>query len=409
MKTLKTYSHNGKTIRKVQNQKTKAIEYKSRFQIKGREFRVSHISLEKTKEAIDKKLFESHNETAGLDAKKSFPTLREILSAELQTITNHKKKVLYKRVFKNFADLLPASLRIDELTPSDINAYIEFRQSETSQVTRKPIKNATINKELSCIRVALRNAKKRFRELSDYSPIPVEKLPNDYEPRVRTVRQEEFERLFEYLYQPRRDQERRKDHLYRIRLGHWIEFAPLSGLRRKEIATLRPENYSPRMKALINFDRHKTKTITDYFPLPKRACEIIEERIELGGEFIFSEDGKPIESHYRSLKKICKKLNIQYGSFTKGGFVLHDLRRNFATEIVRATDIETAREFLGHADLTHTGIYLATDKKRMKDAIRKFDKIDLETEVKAILKRVKSKKLSVRKGTEKLLKLFGSR
>jgi len=42
----------------------------------------------------------------------------------------------------------------------------------------------------------------------------------------------------------------------------------------------------------------------------------------------------------------------------------HSLRHTFGTRIVRETDIETARDSLGHADIATTAKYLHTDRKR---------------------------------------------
>jgi len=89
--------------------------------------------------------------------------------------------------------------------------------------------------------------------------------------------------------------------------------------------------------------------------------------------------------------------------------VMHDLRRNFGTQVVRNTDIETAREFLGHADLAHTGIYLATDNARMIEAVRKMDGVDIRDDLREVLQMVKDDKLTVEKAVKKLLKLWQSR
>ena len=76
----------------------------------------------------------------------------------------------------------------------------------------------------------------------------------------------------------------------------------------------------------------------------ERAIEIVEARRNVQGisDFIFTPDGKPIESNYRTLKEICEDLEIPYGRYKDGGFVAHDLRHNFGTEILRESDIETA-------------------------------------------------------------------
>jgi integrase len=399
--------HRGIEITEYLDGRSGVKKFKARFQYKNQEYTPKTTSLEAIKKEINR-IFSDAD--AGLNPKidTNFPFVDDVLKKELASITDHKKKTFYERVYSDFLSILPP-IRIDELTQADFSAYCDLRLNRTNPRSEAPIKNATINKELSAISVALVNAKRRFRALHNFKPIQIEKLPNDYERRRRTVKENEFDLILAKLYEPRQPGERINDHLYRVRLGHWIEFEALTGLRRKEIAILKPENYDKSEKALVEFLRPKTDKVVAFFPLPARAAEIVEERLKLNSPFIFTDDGKPIESHYRKLKNLCTDLNIKYGSFTKGGFVLHDLRRNFATEMIRHTDIETAREFLGHADLTHTGIYLTTDKARMKSAVRKFDGIELKAEIKAIVQAVKDGESEVDSAVKKLLKIIEGR
>lgn len=405
MKTVHHYR--GLKIIEYADGRSGVKKFKARFQLKNKEYTPSKTSLEKLKIEINR-IFTLVDEGKNPETETDFPFVSEVLNKELSIIANRKKHILYERVFNDFLSLIPP-IRVDELTQADFESYITFRQKQINERTGKPIKNATINKELSAINVALENSPKRFRILHGFKPVKIEKLPDDYKPRHRTVKEDEFEKLFAYLYQSKQSGEREKDYLYRVRLGHWLEFKPLTGLRRKEIAMLKPEHYNKSEKALIDFERPKTGSEINYFPLLNRAAEIIEERLKICGEFIFTDDGLPIESHYRKLKNLARELNIKYGSFTKGGFVMHDLRRNFGTMIVRATDVETAREFLGHADLTHTGIYLTTDKDRMRAAVHNLDKTDLKDEITVILEQVKSGKLSIKKAVEKVLKITTGR
>lgn len=98
-----------------------------------------------------------------------------------------------------------------------------------------------------------------------------------------------------------------------------------------------------------NVRRRKTGTITKFFPISPRACEIIESLLNKDGDFIFSEAGEAMESNYRIIAKVCSALGIRCDKYTESGFTLHDLRRNFGTEIIKNTDMEIARELLGHS------------------------------------------------------------
>ncbi len=110
-------------------------------------------------------------------------------------------------------------------------------------------------------------------------------------------------------------------------------------------------------------------------PLSDRAKEIVAERISLQPEsdYIFTSDGKPIDSHYRKLKQVCKDLGIVYGRHKDGGFIMHDLRRNFGTDIAKNSDIETVRKLLGLKDIKTAAIYLATNNEKLSEAVSKLN------------------------------------
>lgn len=149
--------------------------------------------------------------------------------------------------------------------------------------------------------------------------------------------------------------------------------------------------------------------MTKFFPLGKRAVEIINVRRELQKdcEFIFTPDGQPVESNYRTLKEICEHLKIPYGRSIDGGFVAHDLRHNFGTEILRESDIETARELLGHSNISQTSTYAHTSADRLREAVRKRDKIDYDDVLKKIFEAVKKGDLDEAEFGVKIKKIFG--
>ena len=110
--------------------------------------------------------------------------------------------------------------------------------------------------------------------------------------------------------------------------------------------------------------------------------------------FIFTLDGEAVESDYRTLKNVCADLKIPYGRFTDGGFVPHDLRHQAGTEIVRLTDLETAREYLAHSNIQQTSVYLHTDANRLKEAVKRRDELkakkgDTEKQLKNYLQKGK--------------------
>lgn len=152
----------------------------------------------------------------------------------------------------------------------------------------------------------------------------------------------------------------------------------------------------------MNVKRWKTDSVTKFFPLGKRAIKIIVERrgLQKDCDFIFTPDGLLIESNYRTLKEICEDLKIPYGRYKDGGFVAHDLRHNFATEISQVTDIETAKSLTGHSG-NEIFTYLHTNQQRQREAVRKRDKIDYDQLLDKIFEEVKRGELEAPKFKEK--------
>ena len=146
----------------------------------------------------------------------------------------------------------------------------------------------------------------------------------------------------------------------------------------------------------MNVIRWKTDTVTKFFPLGKRAIGIINLRRELqkGCDFIFTPDGEPIHSNYRTLKSICEDLKIAYGRYKDDGFIPHDLRHVFATSISQVTDIETAKSLTGHTG-TEIFTYLHTNQQRQREAVRKRDRIDYNAALEKVFEAFKKGKLEL--------------
>lgn len=328
-------------------------------------------------------------------------TLKELLDRHKSTYTKHYRYILADRVYKTLLSLVPDDFKVTDLKPSHLQTYVDRRA--------KQVKAKTVNHELGVITPALKAAYLYFAELTDYQPPPIPRIPNANRRRERLVTDAEKEKLLNYLRRPRKKNELDKNYFHRARLADWIEFAALTGFRRGDTAAIKKTSFDAKDNALIGVMRHKQGKVTPYFPLTKRAAEIIKQRIRIDptSEYIFTPDGKPIESHYRTLKEVCKHLKIPYGKTVAGGFVMHDLKRNFATDMQQVTDIATLRELTSNSSGS-LNVYLNTSKKQMREAMRKMEKIDLDTELITIFDEVKADKISREKFIEAVKNLFGN-
>lgn len=84
--------------------------------------------------------------------------------------------------------------------------------------------------------------------------------------------------------------------------------------------------------------------------------------------------------------------------------VAHDLRHNFASEIARVTDIETAKSLTGHTG-NEIFTYLHTTEKLQREAVARREKRDFKSELTEIYKAVKNDKISVEEFLEKVKNL----
>lgn len=404
-------------IEQFYNKKEKKQQWRTRFQFNKKEYYLSADTKKELNELVEEIRVSERRFLRGLpDISKvsDSPLCRELFDKILgETEDSHRKSFL-TRIFGNFLVINGEDLIVTDLRKTHFQKYIKWRSGQKGFQSKKPVKLGTIFKEVYAVRGAFSRSGEYFSELENYEP-PSVTFPKDKQakiaaaPRKRIVsRDAELDLILAELRQPRAWRQTEDHHFARVRLADSLEFRFETGLRRKEVARLSiQKNYRPAENALRDVVRWKTGTITPFFPLTRRASQIIEERIKLqcGSDFIFSPDGDPIESEYRTLREVSKKLDINYGRFKDGGFVIHDLRHNFGSEIIRNTDIETARELLGHSNIEQTGDYLHTDENRLREAMRRRDGYESKIEMVKIYKAVRRGKMNVKRFIETVKKL----
>jgi len=404
-------------IRKEYNKRTKRYEWRARFRLNKKTFRPKEDTKEKLLDLIGEIRKQEGKETANkkynlkLDVVYYIPTASELFEKVLPTVPKDHQRKFAERVFETFLSLLPAMIKVNELSQIHFQLYLDRRLGELGKQSKQPVKRQSIYKEMYAITSALQKAKLYYESLEKWQVPKLPVLPKGFKritKRERLVSDKEFSAVIAELMKPPTGKQTHAHYFHRVRLAHILEFGYWTGLRRKEIARLKFAQYNGEQQALLNVKRWKTDTITKFFPLGKRAIEIINIRRELQKDsgYIFTPDGNPIESNYRTLKNICEGLKIPYGRFTDGGFVSHELRHNFGTEILMNSDIETARELLGHANIAQTGTYIHTSNERLRDAVSKRDKIDYDSELKKIFEAVKIGAINQQEFSEKIRKLF---
>ena len=116
---------------------------------------------------------------------------------------------------------------------------------------------------------------------------------------------------------------------------------------------------------------HEERTI----PISDKLLEVLD-RIPRGIREdypVFAYKGKEIHDIRTGLKKACASAKVLYGRFKKDGFVYHDLRRTFYTDMRRAGVQESViKAITGHARNEVSDRYNQVELKDMKEAIERL-------------------------------------
>jgi integrase len=88
---------------------------------------------------------------------------------------------------------------------------------------------------------------------------------------------------------------------------------------------------------------------------------------------VFQYEGKPVSDIRTSLKNACKKAGIECGRFVKGGFIFHDLRHTFNTNMRKAGVAESViMEITGHSTREMFDRYNTIDEDDSRKAVEQM-------------------------------------
>jgi integrase len=88
---------------------------------------------------------------------------------------------------------------------------------------------------------------------------------------------------------------------------------------------------------------------------------------------VFQFNGKPVGDIRTGLRKACEKAKIEYGRFVKGGFIFHDLRHTFNTNMRKAGVQESViMEVTGHSTREMFDRYNTIDEDDTRKAVNQL-------------------------------------
>jgi integrase len=253
-----------------------------------------------------------------------------------------------------FSDII-----VSQIKPVDLENY----QSKRSKQGVAP---ATIDQEIGKIRAMIYKAfdndlvggdtVKTFKRVKKL-------LKPGTDVRDRILSKEEFEAL---LYNS-------EGHIKQI-----IMMGYYTGMRKGEILNL-TWNKVDLPKRMIRLDVSDTKD------KERRNIPICDElyamlvslptRIQKSNKdnHVIQYEGKPVSDIRTSLRNACKKAGIEYGRFVKGGFIFHDLRHTFNTNMRKAGVSESViMEITGHSTREMFDRYNTIDEDDSRKAVEQM-------------------------------------
>jgi integrase len=247
--------------------------------------------------------------------------------------------------------------RLDEITAEHIKQY-KLKRLDTGR------RNATVNRDLACLRRMFRLAVKWGRlARSPFSDGAVEFLPEQGRERILSF--EEERRYLEAANPTLRDV---------------ATILTEAGMRPEELFTLRHENvHMP--ERYIHIPGGKTKNAKRDVFLTEAADEVIKRRLAAAkGPYLFPKRrgqgydwSQPMTSIQKAHEEALAKSRIT------PQFRLYDLRHTYGTRAAEAgTDPLTLMRLMGHADLKTTQRYVHLSKRHLVEAQKKLEAYKVE-------------------------------
>ena len=303
---------------------------------------IGHVSKTVAKEEFARKKAEVIEGRLNPNRARKSPTFRQFAADYLDWARTNKKPTTVLRNQMAIHALLPVlgAKKLNAITPWSIEQFKKRRREAGRRHT-------TINTELAALKAMLRKAREWGR-MTATPEAGIKKIPGP-EHRTRFLSEEE-EALLLPACPPA---------LQRICLA-----ALLSGLRRIELVSLRPEDVDLERKTLrvesIHSKTGKGRTV----PLGPRLHAVLKEALSVRGEasvLFVTKVGKAwtLDAFTAALRFFSKRVIDPIGP--------HVLRHTFASRLVMAgVDIRTVQELMGHATILMTMRYahLSPDHKR---------------------------------------------
>ena len=305
----------------------------------------------------------------GFEEKKRVPNFKDAMAEFLaRSLADHADKpntqlraITSSKALLRYFDERP----LDQITPDDVEAFKDWRRRQRKQAphkklkknkratTNKPIKPATVNRDLACLR-AMMNYFIR-NDVLVKNPVSRVKFFKEDNEQMRVLTAEEERLYLMACSQPLQDV-----------ATIMIE----TGMRPEEVCRMERRN--------VHLDKGytfgKTKAARRKLPLSQRAAAVLRRRLEnIEGEFVFpgtrggKDPNRPIVKLNNGHKNAVKRAGVE-------SFRLYDLRHTFATRAAEAgVDIMTLAALLGHSRVQMVMRYAHPSEEHQFNAVKKIE------------------------------------
>lgn len=305
----------------------------------------------------------------GIEPKKEIPTFSQAVKDFLiWSKSEHREKANTQQGYQYSCLSLIEFFKeqpLDKIEPQDVERYKIWRGKQPSKnqkntklklKDRATVSNATINRELACLRIIFNIYIKN--DLLTRNPVSKVKFLKENLDRWRVMSREDERLYLTEASQPLRD-------IATLMLE--------SGCRPEELFKLERKNVNLEGGYLfVPFG--KTRNAKRLIPLSTRAATILEQRIEESdGKYVFVNQmtGKPITTLKKAHQGAVKRSKIEH-------LRLYDLRHSFASRFVESGgDLITLKDLLGHASLNMVLRYAHPSQEHRFAAIKKMEEVQL--------------------------------
>lgn len=312
-----------------------------------------------------------------LRKKFNLPTESNIELGELvmthinKTVSRRPKNTWIKNILYRFRDLVGASTLVEAIRTADFRDYVELREAAG-------VMPQSINREVVEVKSCLSAAKEYYRSLEDWQPPKAVWCDETHDGRERVWSDDEFFKVLDELYAPKRPTDQLWHVEQRHALGDMFVVLSQTALRPGEACRLKKSdvNFSEREITIVSRkgigSRGKAKTRK--VPMTDEVFEILKRRCDsVTGVYLFPNRDKSgaMVNYTKTMREVCERAEINWGQNIEGGVTLRDMRRTAENKMLDAGfNAKAVIEITGHSPETLAKHYARASKQQKHDAIK---------------------------------------